>query len=242
MGAANLVACADIGGGRGEVSRGRYWIIAAIIAVGAAYGWLFLQKAESQAVEEHPREREISQGDLALVGGGQGSSSEIFDSGSELSPTTYSNRIAASGVNLRFEKTLLRGGRISYDQTIRILQGDHFDSYMQDVLWQSARDLDAAHLTELYARKFETAFTNDPSIFIEDFACGLSICVGEITTYGVQGEQEYSRFHKALSLADDTPAYSMIELPIGEDRDVTEHRFVFATDPFMNGIGDRAVY
>ncbi|WP_185815403.1 hypothetical protein [Xanthomonas sp. SS] len=151
---------------------------------------------------------------------------------------TSSGRGINIALTLKFERTLLMGGKISYNQAAKMLQGKHFDSYMQDVLWQSERDLEASHMTEIYDQALKNALSDGESISIDKFGCGLSICVGSIRTYGDVGKEQYLRFQQALSPAGGTPAYSMIEVPLGEDGEMVEHRFVFAADPRMNGIGD----
>ncbi len=141
--------------------------------------------------------------------------------------------------NLKFEKTMIRQGRISFDQAVRMLKGNYFDSYIRDVQWQSQRDLEAARMTELYVQTVEKLFGDDRLVSLDELGCGLSICVGSITTYGFEGEQQYTRLHQALAPGESTPAYSMIEVPLGEEGGIVQHRFVFAADQDMTSIGDR---
>jgi len=204
-------------------------------------GWLLSGNANKSVDDDAYHEvsiidRSVSiakNSDVARIPGFSGGKGEInWSKGEVLDPKAV--------LTLEFEKAVLKGGKISYAWAVHMLKGDDFKNYMQDALWQSQRDLEAARMTEIYAKAIEASFGNDPSISIESLGCGLSICVGAITAYGAEGEDKYNRFQQALSPADGTPAYSMIEVPIGEEGGTVKHRFVFATDPNMNAIGDAA--
>ncbi|MDR6672578.1 hypothetical protein [Xanthomonas sp. 1678] len=223
------------------VAKECYWIIAAVMAVAVIGGWLLFGDANKPVDDDAHHEASIIDGSASISKNSRAARSLDFSGdGGEIHWSKGAILDSKAVLNLEFEKAVLRGGKISYARAVRMLKGEDFKNYMQDALWQSQRDMEAARVTEIYAKTIEKSFENDPSIVIENLGCGLSVCVGAITTYGAVGEDKYNRFQQVLSPADGTPAYSMIEVPMGEEGEAVEHRFVFATDPNMNAIADAA--
>lgn len=227
--------------GWSAMGKERCWIIASVMAVAVTGSCIFFGSANKSMDGDAYRDSSIIDGPASISDSSGAVRSPGF-SGDQ--GEVHSSRSAIldfkAALNLKFENEVLKGGKISYVRAVRMLKGDDFKSYMQDALWQSQRDLEAARMTEIYTKNIEKSFGNDRSISIENIGCGLSVCVGAITTYGAEGESKYNLFQQALSPADGAPAYSMIEVPMGEEGGVVEHRFVFATDPDMNAIGDAA--
>ncbi|MBB4127010.1 hypothetical protein GGR77_002324 [Xanthomonas translucens] len=223
------------------MGKERCWIIAAVMAVAVIGNCILFGSANKSVDGDAYRDSRIIDGSASISN--NSGAARILGFSSDQGEV-HSSRSAILGfktdLNLKFENEVLKGGKISYVRAVRMLKGDDFKSYMQDALWQSQRDLEAAHMTEIYTENIEKSFGNDRSILIENIGCGLSVCVGAITTYGAGGGSKYNLFQQALSPANGAPAYSMIEVPMGEEGGVVEHRFVFATDPNMNAIGDAA--
>ncbi|WP_159092018.1 hypothetical protein [Stenotrophomonas sp. ZAC14D2_NAIMI4_7] len=135
---------------------------------------------------------------------------------------------------LAFEAPLVPAGQLSYDQALLALRNEHFDRYMQTVIEQSQRDADAASVTALYAQNLQQALQNAPDVSLQQFACGLRICVGSLGKRDNGADNGAGRLlQHALRLEGVTPAYSMIELPVESHG---EHRFMFSLDEGVTGI------
>ncbi|RZZ83506.1 hypothetical protein [Pseudoxanthomonas winnipegensis] len=143
---------------------------------------------------------------------------------------------AAKTVNLKFETQLLRNGSISYSQAYALLVSKDFATHMQEIRRQSNGDLDASEMTEVYEKLINDACESQSSIELETLACGLNMCAGSIRTYGSNGELLYPLVEATLTPPEGGRMYSMVETSVTEQEDVSEHRFVFSTNPNSNSI------
>jgi hypothetical protein len=137
---------------------------------------------------------------------------------------------------LAFESAMLQGSELSLDQAMLALKGDAFDHYLALIAQQSMRVPEAAELTDAYSRTLQAALKENPALSMQNFACGLSLCAGTISTGGRADAAQVEQWRQSLSLAGNTPAYSMIDVTVpGKDGRV-EHRFIFSSDARINGI------
>lgn len=147
---------------------------------------------------------------------------------------TPSNQAQAALPHLGFESPLTPGGRLSYDHALLALNNEHFDQYMQTIVEQSLRDAEAASVTALYAQNLNRTLQSDPDVSLEQFACGLRVCVGSIADRNNGTDGDVGRLmQQALRLDGMTPAYSMIELPFERGG---QHRFILSLDESITEI------
>lgn len=225
------------------MSTTRYWACAMLIAAVCIGAWATYDSiGPSQSSSKHDRQPALAITALASDLSRPPPNEEYVRAPQSLDLVSPDTQRAELSLSLKFEKVLTRSGKISYDQAIRILEGAEFESFMADALRQSNRDYEAARMTEIYADSLKKAFGNSPSLSMNEFGCGLNICIGTVTTYGTEEEERFSGIYQTLAPSNGTPAYSMIELPLKNTDGSMEHRFVFAADATMNGIGDRFVH
>ena len=65
------------------------------------------------------------------------------------------------------------------------------------------------------------------------FACGYSLCVGEIRS---RTDEDFSAWSEAIGMDKAAPVYSLTTAPMTRDREQRGGRFVFSVDPAANGI------
>ena len=137
---------------------------------------------------------------------------------------------------LAFESAMLQGSALSFDQAMLALQGDAFDHYLSLIAQQSMRVPEAAELTDAYSRTLQAALKDTPGLSMQNFACGLSLCAGTISTASGTDAAQVEQWRQSLSLAGNTPAYSMIDVTVDGKDGRVEHRFIFSSDASINGI------
>lgn len=136
---------------------------------------------------------------------------------------------------LSFESAILQDSELSFEQAMLALNGKDFDKYMVLITQQSLRLPEAAELSAAYSRSFEEALGKSPALKLRALTCGLSLCAGAIAVSSHADDAHLELWQQTLSLSGTTPAYSMIDVKVQKNGSI-EHRFIFSSDPNINGI------
>ncbi|AYZ70521.1 hypothetical protein JAK33_11735 [Stenotrophomonas maltophilia] len=153
-------------------------------------------------------------------------------------PTASSTTTAAPGLAqpeghfLEGERMLLNEGAVSAQKSEAVLGSD---KAFAQVISQFERDA-AGHpevqdLTRLYRAAATLLIGNDGTL--ASFACGYSLCVGEIRS---RTDEDFSAWSEAIGMEKAAPVYSLTTAPMTWGRDQRGGRFVFSVDPAANGI------
>ncbi|WP_423156573.1 hypothetical protein [Stenotrophomonas maltophilia] len=153
-------------------------------------------------------------------------------------PTASSTTTAAPGLAqpeghfLEGERMLLNEGAVSAQKSEAVLGSD---KAFAQVISQFERDA-AGHpevqdLTRLYRAAATLLIGNDGTL--ASFACGYSLCVGEIRS---RTDEDFSAWSEAIGMDKAAPVYSLTTAPMTWGRDQRGGRFVFSVDPAANGI------
>lgn len=138
----------------------------------------------------------------------------------------------AEGHLLEGERMLLNEGAVSAQRSEAVLG---FDKAFAQAISQFERDA-AGHpevqdLTRLY-RTAATRLIGSGGTLVS-FACGYSLCVGEIRS---RTDEDFSAWSEAIGMDKAAPVYSLTTAPMTRGRDQHGGRFVFSVDPAANGI------
>ncbi|WP_099490251.1 hypothetical protein [Stenotrophomonas maltophilia] len=138
----------------------------------------------------------------------------------------------AEGHFLEGECMLLNEGAVSAQRSEAVLG---FDKAFAQAISQFERDA-AGHpevqdLTRLYRAAATRLIGNDGTLV--SFACGYSLCVGEIRS---RTDEDFSAWSEAIGMDKAAPVYSLATAPMTWGRDQHGGRFVFSVDPAANGI------
>lgn len=153
-------------------------------------------------------------------------------------PTASSTTTAAPGLAqpeghfLEGERMLLNEGAVSAQKSEAVLGSD---KAFAQVISQFERDA-AGHpevqdLTRLYRTAATRLIGNDGTL--ASFACGYSLCVGEIRS---RTDEDFSAWSEAIGMDKAAPVYSLTTAPMTWGSDQRGGRFVFSVDPAANGI------
>lgn len=138
----------------------------------------------------------------------------------------------AEGHFLEGERMLLTEGALSAEKSDVILGSDN--AFAQAI---SQFERDAGHhpevqdLTRLY-RAAATRLIGSGGTLVS-FACGYSLCVGEIRS---RTDEDFSAWSEAIGMDKGAPVYSLATAPMTWGRDQHGGRFVFSVDPASNSI------
>jgi len=211
-------------------------VLAALVATGALVAAFVPARPDqgaviSQGSEPVPNQASVTEVPRALRVPPAGSLA------SRPSPTPYEvGNAATPSLLLPFEKPLVFGNEIFLEQAVSQLSSDDFDRFVTRTLAQSKRDLEAARLTDFYGQSLRDHLDKTPGVQFKSVGCGLTLCIGSVMSYGQTGKEALSRFDRILSLDGDTPAYSIVEVTLG-DAAAQELRFIFSLDPAVRGTG-----
>ncbi|MBH1384364.1 hypothetical protein I5T81_06240 [Stenotrophomonas maltophilia] len=138
----------------------------------------------------------------------------------------------AEGHFLEGERMLLNEGAVSAQRSEAVLG---FDKAFAQAISQFERDA-AGHPevqdpTRLYRAAATRLIGNDGTLV--SFACGYSLCVGEIRS---RTDEDFSAWSEAIGMDKAAPVYSLATAPMTWGRDQHGGRFVFSVDPAANGI------
>ncbi|HDS1323700.1 TPA: hypothetical protein QEK37_002310 [Stenotrophomonas maltophilia] len=138
----------------------------------------------------------------------------------------------AEGHFLEGERMLLNEGAVSAQRSEAVLG---FDKAFAQAISQFERDA-AGHpevqdLTRLYRAAATRLIGTDGTLV--SFACGYSLCVGEIRS---RTDEDFSAWSEAIGMDKAAPVYSLATAPMTWGRDQHGGRFVFSVDPAANGI------
>ena len=153
-------------------------------------------------------------------------------------PTASSTTTAAPGLAqpeghfLEGERMLLNEGAVSAQKSEAVLGSD---KAFAQVISQFERDAaghpEVQELTRLYRTAATRLIGNDGTLV--SFACGYSLCVGEIRS---RTDEDFSAWSEAIGTDKAAPVYSLTTAPMTWGRDQRGGRFVFSVDPAANAI------
>lgn len=138
-----------------------------------------------------------------------------------------------SSAYLSTESDMVDEGKISAQKATEVLASSKSLSRTVEAMERdAAKSLEARDLTKLYRESLARAV--DGAGVVDNFSCGLSLCVGSVRVRSLADQDAWSaRFEQDPSAR----SYSFV---VTSERmgDSYEQRFMFSTDPGMNGIVD----
>lgn len=133
---------------------------------------------------------------------------------------------------LEGERLLMADGGVSAQKSEAVLGSD---KAFAQAIGQFERDAssrpEVQDLTGLYKAAATRLIGRDGTLV--SFACGYSLCVGEIRS---RTEEDFSAWSEAFGMDKASPVYSLTTAPMTWGRDQHGGRFVFSVDPAANAI------
>lgn len=133
---------------------------------------------------------------------------------------------------LQGERLLMADGGVSAQKSEAVLGSD---KAFAQAIGQFERDAssrpEVQDLTGLYKDAATRLIGRDGTLV--SFACGYSLCVGEIRS---RTEEDFSAWSEAFGMDKASPVYSLTTAPMTWGRDQHGGRFVFSVDPAANSI------
>lgn len=133
---------------------------------------------------------------------------------------------------LEGERLLMADGGVSAQKSEAVLVSD---KAFAQAIGQFERDAssrpEVQDLTGLYKDAATRLIGRDGTLV--SFACGYSLCVGEIRS---RTEEDFSAWSEAFGMDKASPVYSLTTAPMTWGRDQHGGRFVFSVDPAANAI------
>ncbi len=202
----------------------RGWSVIAVLAIAGCSG------RQAASVEDAA--------EVANAAPAPSRSNPATDAVSARVPTASSTTTAAPGLAqpeghfLEGERMLLNEGAVSAQKSEAVLGSD---KAFAQVISQFERDA-AGHpevqdLTRLYRTAATRLIGSDGTLV--SFACGYSLCVGEIRS---RTDEDFSAWSEAIGTDKAAPVYSLTTAPMTWGRDQRGGRFVFSVDPAANAI------
>ncbi|HHA2820184.1 TPA: hypothetical protein ACOFCQ_002752 [Stenotrophomonas maltophilia] len=138
----------------------------------------------------------------------------------------------AEGHFLEGERLLLTEGALSTEKSDVVLGSDNaFAQAISQFERDAAGHPEVQDLTRLY-RAAATRLIDSGGTLVS-FACGYSLCVGEIRS---RTDEDFSAWSEAIGMDKGAPVYSLATAPMTWGRDQHGGRFVFSVDPASNSI------
>lgn len=136
---------------------------------------------------------------------------------------------------LEGERLLMADGGVSAEKSEALLGSDKaFAQVVGQFERDASRRPEVQDLTGLYKDAATRLIGKDGTLV--SFACGYSLCVGEIRS---RTEEDFSAWSEAFGLDKASPVYSLTTAPMTWGRDQQGGRFVFSVDPAANAITGR---
>ena len=133
---------------------------------------------------------------------------------------------------LEGERMLLSEGAVSVQKSEALLGSDKaFAQAISQFERDAAGHPEVQDLTRLYRTAATRLIGSDGSLV--SFACGYSLCVGEIRS---RTDEDFSAWSEAIGMDKAAPVYSLTTAPMTRGREQRGGRFVFSVDPAANGI------
>ncbi|MEG0182991.1 MAG: hypothetical protein RR704_05975 [Stenotrophomonas sp.] len=127
---------------------------------------------------------------------------------------------------------LLAEGGVSVEKSEALLGSDTaFAQAISQFERDAASRPEVQDQTRLYKAAATRLIGQDGALV--SFACGYSLCVGEIRSRTDAG---FSAWSEAIGMDKAAPVYSLTTAPMAWGRDQHGGRFVFSVDPAANGI------
>jgi len=165
-------------------------------------------------------------------------SNAVTDAGSARVPTASTRATAGQGPAdpeghfLEGERSLLTEGALSAEKSDVILGSDNaFAQAISQFEQDAAGHPEVQDLTRLYRTAATRLIGSDGTLV--SFACGYSLCVGEIRS---RTDEDFSAWSEAIGMDKARPVYSLTTAPMTWGRDQHGGRFVFSVDPAANAI------
>ncbi|WP_256993964.1 hypothetical protein [Stenotrophomonas indicatrix] len=138
----------------------------------------------------------------------------------------------AEGTFLTGERSLLSEGAMSVERFHAVVGSNRaFAQAVSQFEQDAARQPEAQDLTGLYRSAVTAAL--DGNTDVVSFACGYSLCLGEIRS---RTEDGFSAWARSFGKGNTPPVYAFATAEYTLGRNLHSGRFVFSTDPAANGI------
>ncbi|HDS0948816.1 TPA: hypothetical protein QDZ34_003684 [Stenotrophomonas maltophilia] len=134
------------------------------------------------------------------------------------------------------ERGLMNDGAMSDESAGQVIaSSEAYAQALQQFEHDAARNPDAQDLTALY--RAAATRTLGPDMVLDSFACGYSLCMGEIHSRNDDG---FGNWIKAFGEDSAAPQYAFMSGEFVQAKGGQSiGRFVFSTDPAANGINTR---
>lgn len=155
------------------------------------------------------------------------------------SPTRQHHEKSRQQADVDIERLLRQPGAISLDASERLLQSDDLSSRIAALRQQHGQDSEANDITALYRRWVVGSLADfSPRMWLNDLQCGLSICIGMVTT--AEPESVARAWPSSLLAARTLPVFGYVDTVRGIEPGKLEYRFIFSTDPGAGGLRFKA--
>lgn len=135
---------------------------------------------------------------------------------------------------LPLEDTLIADSNLSMSTMTELLSDKKFDDTFSELEQQMFRDPLATELGATYNEEInKKLFEDKTGSTLTKLACGLKLCIGSV--HSLPGF-EYKEWTKSFEGNQETPYSSVGYFPSKANLSGTTTRFIFSTDPNVNGI------
>ncbi|WP_286073752.1 hypothetical protein [Stenotrophomonas sp. 59] len=231
--AAARVACCAITG-RMKRMDARVWSVMAVVALAGCSGRQAAsaddaaKAAKATPVPSHSNAATDAGAPRAATAGASRAASASASAGATAArgPANVEDHF------LEGERLLMADGGVSAEKREALLGSDKaFAQVVGQFERDASRRPEVQDLTGLYKDAAARLIGKDGTLV--SFACGYSLCVGEIRS---RTEEDFSAWSEAFGLDKASPVYSLTTAPMTWGRDQHGGRFVFSVDPAANAI------
>jgi hypothetical protein len=155
-----------------------------------------------------------------------------------LNTATRSSRRAQAAGNAAdaaraMEESFIRGSNVDVSRLQDELQTERFADFIDTFDLLAASDPGAAELTDLYAEQARQFVEGDTGATVERMACGATLCVALFRA--PDADHRWPSFAGQSGFGGLFPYFSAIAVVNRDAATGSEYRFVFSTDPEVNG-------
>lgn len=143
----------------------------------------------------------------------------------------------ASSPLLPTEARFTRGGTLSATALATAFSSERYDRVLANLEAEAVRDPDARQQTEAYRSEIERSLAEFPGLQLGQFACGLSLCLGEVRSSDSASYQTWAdRLYQTGKPKHHS--FSDFEIDLGGGR--FEYRIALSIDAGVNGVSGKA--
>lgn len=146
-------------------------------------------------------------------------------------PQAPATPLAGMGRHTPTEARFVTGDALDVPLVGRAFHGDWSETIRQ-LKGDSVADQDAIELGRVYEKEIEAALARFNSLELKEFACGVTLCAGTITS---REKGAYAQWRKSTMSVNQPPVFSFIDMEV-QLPSSTDYRFAFSTDRTAPGL------